>query len=136
MDDAWQAVRCWGSARAEARAACATTYHECAHALDGNLLPGPRAVLDAVTAGVDWPGDYLADPAERRARLVEHVGVALDHRAIIHADPGSATEIAWECYTGEIARQRDAAIAAAAAARRADPLGYWGPVALTRRRAA
>ena len=115
---------------------CAIAYHECAHALDGYLLPGPRAVLDAATAGVDWPGDYLADPAERRARLLENVCMSLDHGATLHAAPGSAMETAWQCYTGEVARQRDAAIAAAGAARRTDPLGYWGPMALTRRRAA
>lgn len=116
--------------------ACAIAYHECAHALDGYLLPGTRAVLDAATADVEWPGDYLPDTSERRARLIEHVCCALDHGAILHAAPGSATEIAWECYTGEIARQRDEAISAADTSRRADPLGYWGPLALTRRRAA
>ena len=125
------------STSVSASSACAVTYHECAHALDGHLLPGLQAVLDAATAGVDWPGTYLADPAERRARLIEHVCCALDHGAVLHAAPDSATEIAWQCYTGEIARERDAAIAAADAARlAAPPLSRFGPASLIFRRAA
>ena len=117
--------------------ACATTYHELGHALDGYLLPGPRAVLDAATAGVDWPGDYLADPAERRARLIENACMSLDHGATLHAAPGSATEIAWACYTGEIARQRNAAIAAVDAARMGAPvLSRFGPTSVIFRQAA
>jgi hypothetical protein len=107
----------------------ATTYHECAHALDGYLVPKARATLDAATAAMDWPGEYLASPAERRARFVEHTCMSLDHGVILHITPGSATETAWQMYTGEIARQRAAAIARADAARRsAPPLSRFGPL--------
>lgn len=117
--------------------AVSTAFHECAHALDVYLLPHARARLDAATSGVDWPGDYLADTAERRARLVEHTCMALDHGAVLHVEAGSATETAWACYTGEVARQRDAALAAAEAARRtAPPLSRFGPASVIFRRAA
>ena len=95
----------------------ATAYHECAHALDVYLLPHAQAALDDATGGLGWPGVYLAKVSERRARLVEHACMSLDHGAMLHVHPGSATEIVWQMYTGEVARQRDAAIAEAEAAR-------------------
>ncbi len=95
----------------------ATAYHEIGHAADGYMLPGALAKLDEATAAIDWPGEYLASAGERHARFFEHVCAALDAGAALHIAPGSATETAWQLYTGEFARQRDAAISAAEAAR-------------------
>ena len=105
------------STSASASHGVSLAYHECGHACDGYLLPGPQAVLDAATSIMDWPGEYLASPEERRARLIQHVCMVLDHGAALHILPGSATETAWQIYTGDMARQRDAALAAAEAAR-------------------
>lgn len=96
--------------------AIATAYHEVGHAADGYMLSSVRAQMDAATEVMDWPGEYLASPGERHARFVEHVCMSLDHGAALHLAPGSATETAWTIYTGEFARQRDAAVEAEEAA--------------------
>lgn len=96
--------------------AMGTAYHEVGHALCAYLLPGALATLDAATGGLDWPGAYLSSRDERRARFIEHSCMALDAGAMLHLAPGSATETAWQVYSGDIARQRDAAIEAREAA--------------------
>jgi hypothetical protein len=102
-----------------------TAFHEAGHAVDGYLLPGAHAVLDAATADVAWPGAYLASASERRARYLEHTSMSLLHGAVLHSVPGSAVELAHQFFTGGLGRE---IVAAQAALRRTNPLSSFGPL--------